>query len=155
MCFSLFCEGGGIVPSPDDSGSSEDEVYTLTDYKTDRGGESIVIRANIYSNLVDTTNVSTVDVTVQYTDSLADTVDTVTVDEMGDYNYEAVINGNTLTFTDEDFSNTQASYMLTFSKDGSFVAEDIYNNNALVTVTYKLNFSDGTESKEFVYSPNA
>lgn len=89
-----------------------------------------------------------------YENDIEATLANVYVDEMGDYNYSAVISGNTLTFTDADYSNTNGVYMLTFfDKDDVVVTEDIYDSNELLTVAFKVNFSDGSESKVFTYKP--
>jgi len=89
-----------------------------------------------------------------YENDIEATLASVKVDEMGDYNYSAVISENTLTFTDADYSNTNGVYMLTFfDKDDVVVTKDIYDSNELLTVAFKVNFSDGSESKVFTYKP--
>jgi hypothetical protein len=132
----------------------EGDLEKLYDYKLDRGGDSVVIMADSYIDYVDTSKVNTVDVTLEYKNDIEATLASVKVDEMTEYEYSANISGNTLTFTDTDYSNTNGVYMLTFyDKSENIISSDIFNSNDLLEVTYKVNFSDGTDSRIFKYEP--
>lgn len=133
----------------DDSDSGEMNIY----YSSDRGGDSIFISSPKGYDMFDTetTNkIKSVTVELTYTDSLENTVASLSVDEMSSTHYTGVISGSTVTFSDLDFSDTNSGYEMTFENgDGTNVSSTVYSDNKLLKAKYTVTLSDNSTA-EFI-----
>lgn len=133
----------------DDSDSGEINIH----YSSDRGGDSIFISSpRIYSMFdTETTNkIKSVAVELTYTDSLENTVASLSIDEMSSTHYTGVISGNTVTFSDLDFSDTNGGYEMTFeNSEGTNVSSTVYSDNKLLKAKYTVTLSDNSTA-EFI-----
>lgn len=127
----------------DDSDSGEINIH----YSSDRGGNSIFISSPRNYSMFDTetTNkIKSVTVELTYTDSLENTVASLSVDEMSSTRYTGAISGNTVTFSDLDFSDTHNGYEMTFKNSGGTnVSSTVYSDNKLLRAKYTVTLSDG------------
>lgn len=139
--------GSGDDDSDDDSG--EINIH----YSSDRGGDSIFISSPKGYDMFDTetTNkIKSVTVELTYTDSLENTVASLSIDEMSSTHYTGVISGNTVTFSDLDFSDTNGGYEMTFENgDGTNVSSTVYSDNKLLKAKYTVTLSDNSTA-EFI-----
>lgn len=135
--------GSGDDDNDDDSDSGEINIH----YSSDRGGDSIFISSPRNYSMFDTetTNkIKSVTVELTYTDSLENTVASLSIDEMSSTHYTGVISGNTVTFSDLDFSDTNSGYEMTFENgDGTNVSSTVYSDNKLLRAKYTVTLSDG------------
>lgn len=133
----------------DDSDSGEINIH----YSSDRGGDSIFISSPKGYDMFDTetTNkIKSVTVELTYTDSLENTVASLSVDEMSSTHYTGVISGSTVTFSDLDFSDTSGGYEMTFENgDGTNVSSTVYSDNKLLKAKYTVTLSDNSTA-EFI-----
>lgn len=133
----------------DDSDSGEINIH----YSSDRGGDSIFISSPKGYDMFDTetTNkIKSVTVELTYTDSLENTVASLSVDEMSSTHYTGVISGSTVTFSDLDFSDTNSGYEMTFENgDGTNVSSTVYSDNKLLKAKYTVTLSDNSTA-EFI-----
>lgn len=139
--------GSGDDDSDDDSG--EINIH----YSSDRGGDSIFISSPKGYDMFDTetTNkIKSVTVELTYTDSLENTVASLSIDEMSSTHYTGVISGNTVTFSDLDFSDTNGGYEMTFkNSEGTNVSSTVYSDNKLLKAKYTVTLSDNSTA-EFI-----
>ena len=133
----------------DDSDSGEINIQ----YSSDRGGDSIFISSPRNYSMFDTetTNkIKSVTVELTYTDSLENTVASLSIDEMSSTHYTGVISGNTVTFSDLDFSDTNGGYEMTFeNSEGTNVSSTVYSDNKLLKAKYTVTLSDNSTA-EFI-----
>ena len=133
----------------DDSDSGEINIH----YSSDRGGYSIFISSPRNYSMFDTetTNkIKSVTVELTYTDSLENTVASLSVDEMSSTHYTGVISGSTVTFSDLDFSDTNSGYEMTFENgEGTNVSSTVYSDNKLLKAKYTVTLSDNSTA-EFI-----
>ena len=133
----------------DDSDSGEINIQ----YSSDRGGDSIFISSPRNYSMFDTetTNkIKSVTVELTYTVSLENTVASLSIDEMSSTHYTGVISGNTVTFSDLDFSDTNGGYEMTFeNSEGTNVSSTVYSDNKLLKAKYTVTLSDNSTA-EFI-----
>lgn len=139
--------------SGDDDSDDSDSGEMNIDYSSDRGGDSIFISSPKGYDMFDTetTNkIKSVTVELTYTDSLENTVASLSVDEMSSTHYTGVISGSTVTFSDLDFSDTSGGYEMTFENgDGTNVSSTVYSDNKLLKAKYTVTLSDNSTA-EFI-----
>lgn len=139
--------------SGDDDSDDSDSGEMNIDYLSDRGGDSIFISSPKGYDMFDTetTNkIKSVTVELTYTDSLENTVASLSVDEMSSTHYTGVISGSTVTFSDLDFSDTNSGYEMTFENgDGTNVSSTVYSDNKLLKAKYTVTLSDNSTA-EFI-----
>lgn len=139
--------------SGDDDSDDSDSGEMNIDYSSDRGGDSIFISSPKGYDMFDTetTNkIKSVTVELTYTDSLENTVASLSVDEMSSTHYTGVISGSTVTFSDLDFSDTNSGYEMTFENgDGTNVSSTVYSDNKLLKAKYTVTLSDNSTA-EFI-----
>ena len=152
---STYAEAiNNITTGSDDSDSGDSDSGEINiHYSSDRGGDSIFISSpRIYSMFdTETTNkIKSVAVELTYTDSLENTVASLSIDEMSSTHYTGVISGNTVTFSDLDFSDTNGGYEMTFeNSEGTNVSSTVYSDNKLLKAKYTVTLSDNSTA-EFI-----
>ena len=139
--------------SGDDDSDDSDSGEINIRYSSDRGGDSIFISSPKGYDMFDTetTNkIKSVTVELTYTVSLENTVASLSIDEMSSTHYTGVISGNTVTFSDLDFSDTSGGYEMTFENgDGTNVSSTVYSDNKLLKAKYTVTLSDNSTA-EFI-----